>query len=55
MDEREVIESIKNTYLSHHKENTLKHVEEVSGTAVWLAIWISRKSDLPHCFTISAR
>lgn len=37
MDEREVIESIKNTYLSHHKENTLKHVEEVSETAVWLA------------------
>ena len=37
MDEREVIESIMNTYLSNHKENTLKHVEEVSETAVWLA------------------
>lgn len=37
LDEREVIESIKNTYLSNHKENTLKHVEEVSETAVWLA------------------
>ena len=37
MDEREVIEAIRNTYISHHKENTLKHVEEVSETAVWLA------------------
>lgn len=37
MDEREVIEAIRNTYLSCHKENTLRHVEEVSETAVWLA------------------
>lgn len=31
------IDLIKNTYLSHHKENTLRHVEEVAKTAVWLA------------------
>lgn len=37
MDGREVIESIKNTYLSHNKENTLKHVEEVAQTAAWMA------------------
>lgn len=37
MDEREVIESIRNTYLINHKENTLKHVEEVAQTAVRLA------------------
>ena len=33
----DVIDSIKNKYLSNHKENTLKHVEEVADTAVWLA------------------
>lgn len=32
-----MIESIKKKYLDHHKENTLKHVEEVAETAVWLA------------------
>lgn len=32
-----MIDSIKNKYLKHHKENTLKHVEEVAETAVWLA------------------
>lgn len=32
-----MIESIKKRYLDHHKENTLKHVEEVAETAVWLA------------------
>ena len=28
---------MKNKYLSNHKENTLRHVEEVADTAVWLA------------------
>lgn len=37
MDGREMIESIRNTYLSHNKVNTLKHVEEVAETAAWLA------------------
>lgn len=32
-----MIKLIKNRYLSNHKENTLKHVEEVADTAVWLA------------------
>lgn len=32
-----MIDSIKNKYLKHHKENTLRHVEEVAETAVWLA------------------
>lgn len=32
-----MIDSIKKKYLDHHKENTLKHVEEVAETAVWLA------------------
>lgn len=32
-----VIDLIKNKYLSNHKENTLRHVEEVADTAVWLA------------------
>lgn len=32
-----MIELIKNRYLSNHKENTLRHVEEVADTAVWLA------------------
>lgn len=31
------MESIRNTYLSHNKANTLKHVEEVAETAAWLA------------------
>ena len=37
MAEYAAIELIKNKYLSSHKENTLRHVEEVSDTAVWLA------------------
>jgi len=32
-----VMDLIKNKYLSNHKENALKHVEEVADTAVWLA------------------
>lgn len=32
-----IIENIKNKYISHHKENTLQHVEAVAETAVWLA------------------
>lgn len=32
-----MVDSIKKKYLNHHKENTLKHVEEVAETAVWLA------------------
>lgn len=32
-----MIELIKNRYLSNHKENTLRHVEEVADTAVGLA------------------
>lgn len=37
MKDDELIASIKNKYLSHHKENTLRHVEEVSDTAIWVA------------------
>ena len=37
MAEYAAIELIKNKYLSSHKENTLRHVEKVSDTAVWLA------------------
>lgn len=37
MEDHEVIDLIKNKYLSNHKENTLRHVEEVADTAVWLA------------------
>ncbi len=37
MGRREMMESIRNTYLSHNKANTLKHVEEVAETAAWLA------------------
>ena len=33
----DVIDLIKNKYLSNHKENTLRHVEDVADTAVWLA------------------
>ncbi len=32
-----IVDSIKNTYLRHHKEKTLRHVEDVAETAVWLA------------------
>ena len=32
-----VLDLIKNKYLSKHKESTLRHVEAVVGTAVWLA------------------
>ena len=37
MNTAELIESIRNTYLDHHRVKTLKHVEEVAQTAVWLA------------------
>lgn len=37
MGRHEMMESIRNTYLSHNKANTLKHVEEVAETAAWLA------------------
>lgn len=37
LDYHEIIESIKNKYRSSRKENTLKHVEAVSDTAIWLA------------------
>ena len=37
MENCHVIELIKDTYLSRHKENTLRHVENVADTAVWLA------------------
>ncbi len=32
-----MVEAIRKTYISCHKENTLKHVEEVAETAAWLA------------------
>lgn len=32
-----MLELIRNKYKSHYKEHTLKHVEEVARTAVWLA------------------
>ena len=37
MENFDVIDLIKNKYLSNHKENTLRHVEGVADTAVWLA------------------
>ncbi len=37
MDNCKIIESIKNKYLCNHKENTLKHVENVAETAAELA------------------
>ncbi len=37
MQDYEVIDLIKNEYISNNKENTLKHVEQVSDTAVLLA------------------
>ena len=37
MDNCKIIESIKNKYLCNHKENTLRHVEEVAEIAVKLA------------------
>ena len=37
MENYDVIDLIKNKYLSNHKEKTLRHVEEVADTAVWLA------------------
>ena len=37
MENYHVIELIKNRYLSNRKEKTLRHVEEVANTAVWLA------------------
>ena len=33
----DMIALIKNKYLSNHKESTLRHVEDVADTAVWLA------------------
>lgn len=37
LDNYSLIESIKNKYVNHHKESTLKHVEEVADTAITLA------------------
>ena len=37
MENYDVIDLIKNKYLNNHKEDTLKHVEDVADTAVWLA------------------
>ena len=37
METSEIIESIKNTYLSHHREKTLAHAEKVAETALRLA------------------
>lgn len=37
MGNYDVINLIKNKYLINHKEDTLKHVEDVADTAVWLA------------------
>lgn len=37
LENYDMIELIKNRYLSNHKENTLRHVKEVADTAVWLA------------------
>ena len=37
MEDRCIVESVKKTYMDAHKPKTLKHVEAVAGTAVWLA------------------
>ena len=37
LENYDVIDLIKNRYLSNHKEKTLGHVEDVANTAVWLA------------------
>lgn len=37
MENNDLINLIRNRYLRNHKENTLRHVEEVADTAVWLA------------------
>ena len=37
MEDRNIIESIKTTYIDSHKPKTLKHAEAVADTAVWLA------------------
>ena len=37
METNDLISLIKDKYLSNHKENTLRHVEEVADTAIWLA------------------
>ncbi len=37
MEAFDIADSIKHTYLSHHKVKTYTHVQEVSKTAVWLA------------------
>ncbi len=37
METPDIADSIKNTYLSHHKEKTLAHAEKVAETALWLA------------------
>ncbi len=37
MENYDVIELIKEKYLSNNKEHTYKHVENVADTAVWLA------------------
>lgn len=37
METSDLADLIKNTYLSHHKEKTLAHVERVAETSLWLA------------------
>ena len=37
MEDRRMIELIKTTYMEAHKPKTLKHVEAVANTALWLA------------------
>ena len=49
---------IKNLYLGHHKEKTLKHVEKVAETAAWLAgihhldPWKTRIAALLHDISV---
>lgn len=45
MENNDLIRLIRDRYLSNHKENTLKHVEEVADTAVWLAEVYNLDSD----------
>ena len=37
MENRHIVERIKTTYMDAHKPKTLKHVEAVADTAVWVA------------------
>lgn len=54
MEVNDLISLIKDKYLSNQKENTLRHVEEVADTAVWLAniynldVWKVKLAALLH-------